>query len=646
MCPAARKAPIALLDAHSASTRAWLQTRLASVGLAAIMLAALTSTARGEVEARFRVTGDGHVIGAPILVQFTLKNLSDEEISLIIDYSPGRTFRFDAFDAKGMPVRDRRRADYRDRTGTLVTRVKGRATFVDTIILDRYLRITTPGSYTLVCEYDASAAVRARERPREVHHRQELEIVVEPFDREKASAKARAQASRLDDASSQVRKDAARVLSYFDPGVALPYLKKILADDERYVRAEALRGLARLPESCVVQAAGRTSQAEDRTRRDVAESVLPYLEKALADDDGYVRIAAVQGLGGIAESCPDVAETVLPHLEKSFGDTDDFVRRTALWELARLGGRGAVQVIRRITQREDPEARSLAVKVLAVLGMALEGSADADAIGFLATELKNEDKALRLSALRALARIGGDEASTHIQQLSDDTEPDVRRTVRHILRLKSLEAQHGQEDVIPGLVELFASGDPYVCSAAARWLAEIGPEAVPALVGALGNENRAVRVWATRTLPRFGSLAVPALIEQLEHDDWRVRGNALIALRRMGPEAQPAIPAIGKLLDDPNEEARGKAAEALKAIPSQKVVGVTRERPLAAYGPNKRPASDIVVRTREEETPLVHPGTGTRRAYLASWCVGAAVLGAAGVWLLVRRKKSRSGADA
>ncbi len=84
-----------------------------------------------------------------------------------------------------------------------------------------------------------------------------------------------------------------------------------------------------------------------------------------------------------------------------------------------------------------------------------------------------------------------------------------------------------------------------------------GPEAGPALVGALRDPQWEVRAMAARALERIRhEPAVPTLCDALRDREWWVRANAAGALRRMG---NPGITALQDMLDDHDGFAREQA---------------------------------------------------------------------------------------
>ena len=90
------------------------------------------------------------------------------------------------------------------------------------------------------------------------------------------------------------------------------------------------------------------------------------------------------------------------------------------------------------------------------------------------------------------------------------------------------------------------------CWKAARTLGRIGPEAIPALIPILKEEeNYEVRSAAAYALGEMGAAAVPAvpaLIEALEDEESLVRTVTAEALGKIGPGAVEAVPALAKAM--------------------------------------------------------------------------------------------------
>src|SRR5205085_8217645 len=109
-----------------------------------------------------------------------------------------------------------------------------------------------------------------------------------------------------------------------------------------------------------------------------------------------------------------------------------------------------------------------------------------------------------------------------------------------------------------------ASGDVDVRITAARVLGAAGPDAVPALVQALrDDDDPRVRLNAATALGRRdmnAKAAIPALVAALK-DDRAVGGAAAEALRAWGPDA--VGPLLGVMKDKDHPLAGGLALQAL-----------------------------------------------------------------------------------
>src|SRR5207237_6054407 len=93
--------------------------------------------------------------------------------------------------------------------------------------------------------------------------------------------------------------------------------------------------------------------------------------------------------------------------------------------------------------------------------------------------------------------------------------------------------------------------------------------AMPTLIDALGNDrSEEVRRSAASALGSMGPEAVPALINALRDQDPYTRGYAADSIGRNGPEAKAAVPALIEILKNKDEsgEIRGKAANSLGRI--------------------------------------------------------------------------------
>jgi HEAT repeat protein len=122
------------------------------------------------------------------------------------------------------------------------------------------------------------------------------------------------------------------------------------------------------------------------------------------------------------------------------------------------------------------------------------------------------------------------------------------------------------DDPLPDLVRSLRSRTAADRLRAAKGLARLGwlaREALPALVGTLGDEDAKVREAAAQAVGQMGSDALPALVSMLAHPDKYVRRNAVWALGKLGPVARPALRDLCKALKDADPRTATGAAQSL-----------------------------------------------------------------------------------
>jgi HEAT repeat protein/DNA-binding NarL/FixJ family response regulator len=178
--------------------------------------------------------------------------------------------------------------------------------------------------------------------------------------------------------------------------------------------------------------------------------------------------------------------------------------------------------------------------------------------------LWDEDRAVRVSAAKALGAIGADahEAVPGLADALSDADPTVRSAAARAL------GQIGSSEAVPLLGLLLRDTDTSARGCAAEALGRIGSsEAVPLLGRLLRDTDTSVRGRAAEALGRIGSPeALPLLGRLLRESETAVRGRTAEALGRIGsPEA---LPLLARLLGDKRASVRGSAAEALGRIGS------------------------------------------------------------------------------
>ena len=129
--------------------------------------------------------------------------------------------------------------------------------------------------------------------------------------------------------------------------------------------------------------------------------------------------------------------------------------------------------------------------------------------------------------------------------------------------------QNESKNRIAQLIESLEDGSEYIRLDAVETLVGIGETAVPALIKALGNEDKYVRnraAWALAKIVRPVETIVPALTNALSDTDWYVRSTSAFGLGAIGEPARAAVSALIRALSDADGFVRRNAAEALEKI--------------------------------------------------------------------------------
>lgn len=322
-----------------------------------------------------------------------------------------------------------------------------------------------------------------------------------------------------------------------------------------------------------------------------ADAVRAEALSALGDPAPEVVRAALGALSVVGdESCLEAVARLLA------GDATPAVRRATETSLAVLAARFA-DAARELASRARPaslESHAAAV-LIRVVGPPVRGSLEAD-VDFLAAALTSPSPAVRRAALPALAAVGGALAVEPIALALTDEEREVRLTaVRALGRLRSAEgealgvaqlvalAESAPDDemhiaallglgetndprALPILRPLARSGDPKAAVAAIEALGAFAEaRRIEALIDGLSHPASEVVKAAVRALGESNDGRVLAhLAVSLDHDAWDVRRLAADVLGRYGDIATPPLRARLAVEDDPLvREAIGRALESM-----------------------------------------------------------------------------------
>jgi HEAT repeat protein len=300
----------------------------------------------------------------------------------------------------------------------------------------------------------------------------------------------------------------------------MPFMKKPFPRLEFRYQGRTLAEWRDLAPDAPAEERAAAAWAIAELEKDPAAS-LPLLLELLTDPDPSVRLAAVVATGRLAPDSPQAARLVVRQLEAPQEPLRRHARRT-------LGQLGAVSIepLGEALGHESPR-----VVWGALASLAGVGEAPAALIERVAKlERETPDASLRRQALLTLPRLGPAGVRHAVEAWRSD---DVARRAEAGAGL----ARGGPGVALP-VSALLSDGDEVLAARAAGVLADLGPDARPALEALLGALERAgpVRFNAAEALIAIGAPAVPHLEERAKSKDEGLASVARYALERLRGE--------------------------------------------------------------------------------------------------------------
>lgn len=387
------------------------------------------------------------------------------------------------------------------------------------------------------------------------------------------------------DSDAEVRQVAAFVLGKLqrEAGVVVPALAvRLCQDPDPFARFWAARALLSFgPE---------------------ARPALPALRAALRDDDDLVQTAALDvlarfGPGGlptmmeglidpkcqvqfqIIEYLPEmglVAQQAVPNLLEQLRDEEKVRRICTARILMMIDKERYTQFLLPVlTQLANQQGYNRsAIKLLSELGPEAGG-----VVPVLAKLLKDRDDSVRSAVAEALEKIGP-QAQIALPSLLEalrDKSIEVR-----VAAARALWRLGHPREALATLLEASKDKDDWVRRSSLKSLAEMGPEASPALPFLQSEFRRrqknpcallALTIWQLEQKEEAGGLsrdlrqgALRLLIDMLTDKDGSQRASAAEALGRIGPEARSAVPHLIRIAQDKKSGAQDEAIGALGLI--------------------------------------------------------------------------------
>ncbi|MET0285641.1 MAG: HEAT repeat domain-containing protein [Polyangiales bacterium] len=336
----------------------------------------------------------------------------------------------------------------------------------------------------------------------------------------------------------EVRRAGLRILGYFGYPAAFEAFAAALREPDQRLRDAAAAGLAMLDEPRARPLLREVAREPDAKLRAAAVRALgqaeldddttALLQRALADQDAWVRYYACQALGRLR------VDAALPALSALLQDPAGQVRVAAVEALSHLPG--ATDTLRTCAASADPDMRRAAL-----LGLGLR--ADVDSLPIFLQAARGDDAATRLVALSALASLHTAEGLSALAQAARDEDEAVQSAAIGYLQAAPGGTLH--------LIELAREG-----ARVANALSTPHPERVAALLVGLADADDTLATLLTSCLSRLGGNAGrDGLLAALTLDNRAARMAAAHALAALGTREASAALALCAA-NDPDPELR------------------------------------------------------------------------------------------
>jgi len=273
---------------------------------------------------------------------------------------------------------------------------------------------------------------------------------------------------------------------------------------------------------------------------------LDAAEAALTGSDRALAQGAAQA---VCESANPIAAQALLEL------WDRLAPETKIAALERFSDPGAIQTVVNATQSPNEAVRVAALRAVARLG----GVVDAPMLLQIAVARTGETQK---AARWALARLRGEDVNSVLSALAEKGPPGVQAEAIRALRIR------GAERAVPILLRVAAAATEETFAEAARALAELGgPEDFPRAVDLLSRRDAAadqdqIVLAAIRILGKFENpdKALPAAEKAAADRDPGVRKAAAKLLGAIGTKKAAAIPELLRLAREGSSQAQKKPA--------------------------------------------------------------------------------------
>jgi len=400
--------------------------------------------------------------------------------------------------------------------------------------------------------------------------------------------------------SPNIRANTALTLGRMRAAASIPYLLELLQDDDAVARAAASEALGQIGDKVSVEPLVLMIQDNVEKVQEAAVTALvgfgkaatmPLLNAITRERDKYALRAFLKCLGLIGD--PKAVPALISYLRSSYF----IVRQAAVAALVRfgpivtrhllatlsfntsdieplkkdacdmkrpdlqlraikaLGGledHRAVGLLKELVEEGLPDVQEAASQALFQIGCAAWGRCSAmkvlgevgerSIVPQLLASLKDDSDNVRFETVRALGKLGGEEAVRHLVRIAvADPQDFIRREAIRLLRT----AGQGYPGVLEAARRRLKDPSRDVRVQSARLLGGyLDKRSIAPLLKAMADSHWSVRESAELALLNFGRDAVDPLIEALRNPSWTTRFRAARLLGETGdPRAVPALKA-------------------------------------------------------------------------------------------------------
>ncbi|MFT4665301.1 MAG: HEAT repeat protein [Polaribacter sp.] len=186
----------------------------------------------------------------------------------------------------------------------------------------------------------------------------------------------------------------------------------------------------------------------------------------------------------------------------------------------------------------------------------------------LINSLKTGNEKDRLYAIEELFEMPDEKAIPTLVGALVDMNGEIRASAEKLLLIinEEWEQTEGTKEAIPYLVTKLSSSADEVWKTASRWLAQLHPVALPALIETISQPPNDEVQWKAiqviRQIKEGAESAVPTLIDALDNSNVTIKESVIRTLTETGSQNLKILGALSPLLEDGASTVRQAAAKA------------------------------------------------------------------------------------